>query len=294
MPTRDELSILSRVRPDHLVSDPFPHLVIENALDPDVFAALEATYPSDELIVDNRAPVQDTWYDYSAARALRDERIAPLWREFFAYHVSREFHVRLVGLFGDAIRALHPDLETRVGRRLEDFVVGVRPGGRGNPLAPGADVSMECQFYLNFNRAPRKMRGPHVDAPSELFAGLLYFRQSADESSGGDLQICRGSEALFPSPGSVKVDRLPAEIAPDKVQVVRTVRYAPNTLVLFLNSTRSIHAVSVRSPTRLSRRHINLCCDLRLDLFEMQLPLRLKVKQGLERSPVVWRLSRYV
>jgi hypothetical protein len=294
MPTRDELSILSRVRPDHIVRDPFPHLVIENALDPDLFAALEATFPTDELIVDTRAPAQDTWYDYPAARVLRDERIAPLWREFFAYHVSREFHVRLVGLFGDAIRALHPDLETRVGRRLEDFVVGVRPGGRGNPLAPGADVSMECQFYINFNRRPRRMRGPHVDAPSELFAALLYFRQPADQSSGGDLQICRGSEAVFPSPGSVRIEQLPAEISPDQVTVVRDVRYAPNTLVLFLNSTRSIHAVSARSTTPLTRRHINFCCDLPLSLFDMQLPFRLKVKQGLERSPVVWRLARYV
>jgi hypothetical protein len=44
----------------------------------------------------------------------------------------------------------------------------------------------------------------------------------------------------------------------------------------------------------LTRRHINFCCDLPLSLFDMQLPFRLKVKQGLERSPVVWRLARYV
>jgi hypothetical protein len=34
------------------------------------------------------------------------------------------------------------------------------------------------------------VRGPHVDGPAEMWAGLLYFRHAADETSqGGDLQV---------------------------------------------------------------------------------------------------------
>lgn len=51
---------------------------------------------------------------------------------------------------------------------------------------------MDCQVAMN---APVKtksaVRGPHVDGPAEMWAGLLYFRHSTDSTShGGDLQVC--------------------------------------------------------------------------------------------------------
>lgn len=294
MAANRRLSILSNASTSSLMLDPYPHLVIRNALDPDIFAALEAQFPADEVVV-NRRPVKDTWYDYPACEVIRDERIAPLWREFFAYHVSQEFYLELAALLGDAIRRTYPQLESRLGKPLEELKVGMRPGGKGDPLAPGADVSMECQFYANYTRAPRAVRGPHVDRPSELFAALLYFRQAADDSTGGDLEICRAIDAsLYPSQRSVRIAELPAEISASKVSTVSTATYAANTLVLFLNSPKSVHAVTGRSSTPLTRRHINFCCDLTLDLFEMRLPPRLKLRQTLENTPVAWRLARFV
>ena len=32
------------------------------------------------------------------------------------------------------------------------------------------------------------VRGPHHDTPGELYGALLYFRDAADKSTGGDLQ----------------------------------------------------------------------------------------------------------
>jgi hypothetical protein len=274
--------------------EPYPHLVIRNALDPDVFAQLAATFPGDDLVVDGR-PIKDTWYDYPASKVSRDERITRQWREFFAYHVSRDFFLELATVLGDAIRQTYPEIETRLGKSLREAKVGMRPGGKGDPLAPGADVSMECQFYANYTRAPREVRGPHVDRPSEMFAALLYFRQDGDDSTGGDLEVCMArSDSLYPDQNSVTISELPAEIASSSVTTVSTARYAANTLVLFLNSAKSIHAVSGRSPTPLTRRHINFCCDLNFDLFEMRLPPRLKLRKKLETMPVVWRLAKHV
>lgn len=294
MTANRRLSILSNASESSLVLDPYPHFVIRNALDPEIFAALEAQFPADEVVV-NKRPVKDTWYDYSACDVLRDERISPLWREFFNYHVSKEFFLDLTNLLGKAIRQTYPLLESRLGKSLEELNVGMRPGGKGDPLAPGADVSMECQFYANYTRAPRAVRGPHVDRPSELFAALLYFRQKGDGSTGGDLEICRATDdSLYPSQQSVRISELPAEISSSKVKTLSTATYAANTLVLFLNSPKSVHAVTARSPTPLTRRHINFCCDLTLDLFEMRLPPRLKLRQKLENTPVAWRLARFV
>ena len=196
--------------------------------------------------------------------------------------------------FNAKIITLNQGIEKRVGRSLGNFSVGMRPGGRGDPLASGADVSMECQFYLNYSEKPRIVRGPHVDRPSELFAALLYFRQDGDSSIGADLEICEGADELFPSKHKVKIGKLPAEINESKVTVVKKVDYAANTLVLFLNSAKSIHAVSPRSPTATPRRHINFCCDVPFDLFEIDVPFRLETKRRLEGIPFGWRLAKYI
>jgi hypothetical protein len=294
MSLRNRLSILSNARSTDFILDPYPHLVIKNALDAEVFVELEATFPEDSVIVNGR-PVADTWFDYPACKALRNADISPRWQQFFSYHTSAEFFQELVALSGDSLRALNPGLETRVGRPLEDFKVGMRPGGKEDALAPGADVSMECQFYINYTTKPRTIRGPHVDRPSELFAALLYFRQPADNSEGGDLDICESSGDLYPDEKTVRIfAEQPAAIAPSLVKTVRTVPYEANTLVLFLNSPRSIHAVSPRTPTPLTRRHINFCCDVPFQLFNMKVPVKLALKKKLDSIPLGRRLAKYI
>ncbi len=287
---KNRLSILSNAAAADLRLDPYPHLVIENALDADVFAQLAAEFPADDTVVDGR-PVKDTWYDYPACKVVQDERISPRWREFFVYHTSGDFFRELVALAGPALRQLNPDFEERIGRQMEEFKVGMRPGGRGDPLAPGADVSMECQFYVNYTRASRTVRGPHVDRPSELFAALLYFRQPEDDSSGANLDICEATAPIYPSAHSVRISELPMEVDASQVKVVRTAPYKANTLVLFLNSPKSLHAVSPRTPTPLTRRHINFCADVPFDLFEINLPPRLALKKSLATMPVLWRVG---
>lgn len=288
------LSILSGFDRAKVFSEPYPYIVIENALPAELYSSLEASFPGVDVVTDGRE-VKDTWYDYAACKVVKDERLTEQWRDFFRYHASGDFFAELVEKLGDRIRGLHPDLETRMGKTLEEFVVGMRPGGRGDPLAPGADISMECQFYLNLTRAPRVVRGPHVDRPSELFAALLYFRSDDDDSTGGDLEVdAAKSERLFPQPGKVHIDELPMEISPDKVRPSNVVKYAANTLVLFLNSERSIHAVTPRSPTPVPRRHINFCGDITTDLFSLDRPLRLELKDRLSTVPGAWRIAQHL
>ncbi|MDO8264590.1 MAG: 2OG-Fe(II) oxygenase [Gallionella sp.] len=275
------------------MTEPYPHLVTTDALDPAIFEQLSSQFPADDIILNGRA-AKDTWFDYPACKVVADERVSPLWREFFAYHSSKAFFDELVALAAPQMCALKPDLEQRAGRHLKDFIVGMRPGGRGDPLAEGADASMECQFYLNYTQQPRVVRGPHVDRPSELFAALLYFRREDDDSSGANLEICEATTDLYPNPHVVKISTLPAEIDDAKVRTVKTANYAANTLVLFLNSARSIHAVSPRTPTAVPRRHINFCCDVRFDLFDMKLPARMAAKKKLEAMPLGWRLAKYL
>lgn len=287
------LSILSRAARADWVCEPYPHLVIEHALAPEIYQRLEREFPAPNIILDGRADT-DRWFDYPASKVVRDPRISPLWREFFGFHTSHAFFEDLLEIAAPQLLRITPDLEARAGRALADFRVAMRPGGRGDPLAPGADASMECQFYLNYTRAPRTVRGPHVDRPSELFAALLYFRSEDDDATGSDLEIC-ALRSPQPSTSRVaEISTLPAEIDAARVRTVKTIRYAPNTLVLFLNSAHSIHAVTPRSATPIARRHINFCCDLRFDLFDLKLPWALNAKQSLTNWPLAWRVAKWI
>lgn len=297
---RSRLSILSNATTADIHAEPYPHIIVHNALDPDLFERLQQQYPPPAVVLDGR-PVTDTWYDYPACKVLNDQRVTPLWREFFGYHVSQDFFLDVVDLFGPLLRALHPDLEDRLGRPLYELETSMRQsGGKDNPHNCEMDASLECQFYINYTRHPRAVRGPHVDRTTELYAGLLYLRDEADDSVGSDLEICqaRNARLMYPKDNRIRIARLPAELRKEDVETIRTARYAANTLVFFLNSPKSIHAVSPRSATSIPRRHINFCADLfkapNGGLFVYDLPLQKHLKLWLQKTPIAWRLAPYI
>ena len=121
-------------------------------------------------------------------------------------------------------------------------------------------------------------------------------RDDADRATGGDLEIlqCSSPKATFPDQPTIRVDELPMELGSDRVKTHSIARYEANTLVVFLNSARSIHAVSPRSPTSVPRRHINFSCDLPFDLFKLDYPIRLVAKRKLGAIPLLWRLSENI
>ncbi len=289
------LSILSNAKSTDIRLEPYPHIVIENALEDSVFQQLQTTLPGVEIILEGRE-IKDTWYDLPACKVIDHPQIPNLWKQFFEYHTSRDFYLELITLLGEKIKHLNPQIEMKLGKTLEDAVVSMRPGGRYDRLAKDADVSMECQFYANFTRQKRAVRGYHVDRPSELFAALLYFRQPEDNSVGGDLVVGKAKQGanLFPDGNSILVDKLPMEIDERKIEQVNKAAYQPNTLVLFLNSPKSIHAVSERSPTDIPRRHINFCCDLNFDLFTVKKPVKLALKDKISTAPLVWRFAKWI
>lgn len=294
------LSILSNACRADVRTDPYPHVVIRNALDPEIYAQLEKEFPDPSVVLNNRGK-KDTWYDYPACLALNNPAITPLWKAFLDYHTSEAFYRDLIKLLGDAINRAHPDLERRYGKPLAEFSTSMRQlKAAQNPINHATDMSLECQFYVNYTAQARTVRGPHVDRPTELYAALLYFRDPADDSSGSDLDICaaRDPRQIYPGERQIKVDHLPMELDDEKVDIVNTASYQANTLVLFINSEKSIHAVSPRTATPVARRHINFTADLfglqEDALFKVVHSTDKRLKKWLESKPVVWRLANLI
>jgi len=249
-------SLLKKARASEIVREPFPHLVIRDALDPALYDRLEREFPADETVMGGKPAGSNKKYFYGASKVLADERISPLWKGFFRTHLSGEFYRQAIELFRKEIFALYPDIESKLGKRLEELATGVRR------LDVSAEAWMDCQFAINSPVAERSsVRGPHLDGADTLFQCLLYFRDPRDQA-GGDLELFRFKKGVPTTALEAK------SIDPRYVEKAASVPYEKNTLIVFLNSPFSLHGVSPRDVTTHTRRYADVLCDLPIRLFE--------------------------
>jgi hypothetical protein len=248
--------LLSGVTSADVISEPFPHLVVESVLDESLCDRLVSTFPPLDVLTGGKPYGSNQLVGYYASEALNDPGIAPLWHEMIRLHTSQSFFDELARVFGDHVRASHPSFEERFGR-LDRLRAGVRHRDSFDEI----DVTLEAQPCMNtpVTGEPSSVRAGHVDNPNKLFVGLLYLRHPGDRSTGGDLELFTYKRRR---PRFVGHELPRSELVP-----VKTIRYAKNTLLVFLNSYKSLHGVTVRSRTSVPRMFLNLGAEVRADLF---------------------------
>lgn len=242
------------------VAEPFPYFVVADALPAAAYRELTARLPADERIREGAEPGDNRRFSWSARETLEDTQFDPSWREFIAAHVSQAFLDAVLAGFAPAIRARYPWLEDRLGP-----IDGWRAGLRRRDGFDTADVLLDAQICLNSPviAGASAVRGPHVDKPNKLFAGLFYMRPADDEETrGGELLIQRRRDPSARFDGS--------QLDPDAVETVRQVPYAANTLVMFLNGLDALHAVTPRQPVARSRYFINIVGEVAHPLFDLK------------------------
>jgi len=253
--TRPPYNVLGRITRADIRSDPYPHVVVEDCLPPDVYGELARTYPDDETILrlsgarDQYVIRQNHRYDLRAHRILHTpDAVSPAWEDFVRYHVSHEFFGEFLQLLGPEIQTVYPALERRLGCPMQEWTTGIRfDRERDTGL-----IALDCQIGINTPvRRRSATRGVHMDNPDELFAMLLYFRRDDDRVPGGDLEICKWKNG-------VPHRFIGRDIDPSDTECCGTVPYKANTMVIFINSAVSLHAVTPRHRTALSRRLVNI------------------------------------
>lgn len=250
----------SALTASHYAAEPFPHFVVANALPDTVYRELASRLPADERIREGAEPGDNRRFSWSARETLADAQIDPLWRDFIAANVSQGFLDAVLSGFAPAIRSRHPWLEDRLGP-----IDGWRAGLRRRDGFDSAEVLLDAQICLNSPviAGASAVRGPHVDKPNKLFAGLFYMRPGDDEETrGGELQIQRYRDRSARFDGS--------QLDPGAVETVRQVPYAANTLVMFLNGLDALHAVTPRQPVARSRYFINIVGEVAHPLFDLK------------------------
>ncbi|WP_156957693.1 hypothetical protein [Synechococcus sp. KORDI-52] len=166
-----------------------------------------------------------------------------IWQDFVSYHLSTDFRDDVLRVFGSSIERYYPELFPA----LSEHPCATR--FTENDKHP---ISLDCQIGINTpSSTSSSVIGPHTDCSVELWAGLLYFRNELDYSKGGDLTLWRWKKRVSRSFNKNKV-------ANRKIFPFRTIEYRANTLVFFLNTFDSIHSVTSRTPSSVSRRLVNV------------------------------------
>jgi hypothetical protein len=248
-------TVFDRVTDADLRDAPFPHFVLDEALPPDYYRDLEAAFPALEEIAGDGPLKNNTAYLRSAVDVLADPSTPPIWRDFFQTHVDPAIFHRLLQLWGARLPAIHPGIEENFGKPLSEFSIGLRQNGKwGTEANREHDVVMEVMFGINSPVTEvSSVRAAHVDSGAKLFSALIYFRDDADDSTGGEFEIFR-TRSMYPQ---AQMKRIPERY----LERTEVVRYGANNLVSWLNSARSVHAVSPRSVTRVPRRYVAISAE---------------------------------
>ncbi|MDX1486259.1 MAG: hypothetical protein R3229_17435 [Alphaproteobacteria bacterium] len=285
------ISILDRAERKDIQTDPFPHIIVRDALPPELFAELEQEFPTLSTVAGPRELQSNKLYILSANEMADCEGISENWKGFFDYHTSRAFYLDVLDLWEDRILEAYPDIEENMGRPLRELTTGIRrPGARENRSNLVEDVQLDCQFGINSPvDTPSSVRGPHIDSRYKLVAGLLYFRDPKDDSTGGALEFCRFRDPRFRYQTGAPVKGTPADGWPARrlsrlrsrhVEKVTRIEYTRNVFVMWLNTPYAIHGVSPRQPTAWTRKYVNFLLELyggeRDGFFDREAPRRVR------------------
>ena len=259
-------SVLAKAAKAAIARDPFPYLVIENALDEALCARLIAEYPSLDILAQGEEPGSNRRFSYPAHLALANKRVSATWKSIVRTHLTRAFWKEIAACFGDEIRRLYPAIEREAGP-LEGLSVGVR--GRDKRR----DILLDAQICANapVSGPPSPCRPAHVDSPRKLFSGLFYLRQEDDRSVGGDLELLKAKRPDFHST-SYEVDAASCE-------AVRTIANASNVLVFYINSPVALHGTNLRAAAPSTRMLFNLVGEVQKPLFEGAGPGALRLRR---------------
>lgn len=248
-------SLLDGITPDLISADPYPHIFVPDVLDAEVARALGESFPPFSMIGwdGGPPPPSNARFQMSAVMMDRFDGVAEVWREFAALHSSPAFFAQVVALFKDY---WPQDLLQTMGGSLLGHSMGriIEHEFAQRRILQDARVEINTPV----TKGPSSSRGAHLDTPNRLFTCLYYLRSPEDDAVGGDLELFRWKDR--PPADFVSYD-LPA----DSVEVVKTIPYRANQMVIFPQGINAIHGVGIRHPTPHTRRYVFISAEIAED-----------------------------
>ena len=251
-----ELSILRNASEVSLQMEPFPHIVIHDALPEELASYLTESFPSPEILTKNN----NIRIDISADQVNSSDNIPAIWREFINFHSSQKFFHEVVKIF-DASIVSNNSLQLSSIKELLDLRVGTR----NIDSFKTHDLLLDSQIAINSPVLKKSsVRKIHVDHTNKLYSGMLYLRQPHDDAIGGDLNLYKWKEG-YTSKDKLKFYK--ESVDQSHVELCKQIKYKNNVCILFLNSIDALHGVTAREITSHQRTFVNFIGELPYDIF---------------------------
>ena len=246
--------ILSKYNKEkHFFSEPFPHIIIEDCLDDDLYDRLEKNFPdNDSFTPENKAENEAYWIYGKDIK-----NISPVWSDFIDGHVSQSFFDTATNMLSPFMTDLDPDYIDNLGKELSNCSFSLAESGReNNPSNKKTDTVISVAVGINTPCETRStLEPPHVDFPQKLFNALLYMRSDddIDDNTCGDVTLYKTKDPFVFNgrEGRREVDK-------KYLAAPKTVKYKKNVLILFPQNIKAVHGVTPRGPTVHTRRYINI------------------------------------
>lgn len=218
----------------HFRYEPYPIGLGRPAMDANLYAQLVASFPPLELFaelpkVGNKRVLSEKFN----AREYRDFLArSPLWGSFHRYVKSDAFIASAI----EALRHNDIDLGLRFpisfGRRLETTWRNLR-----RARWPRGDLALRSRFEFSALPAQGGSVTPHTDAPGKLITLVVAMEKSWDKAVGG------GTDVIRPLDARQSFNWLNRKLEFDEIEVLDTLEFEPNQVVVFTKTFNSWHCV---------------------------------------------------
>ena len=241
---------------DNISYIPYPHAVIEQFFDPELFQRLRASFPEFDLaqvknelgVKSSLSPVNNpvNYYAYLSHhrewKAFNDEIkqgifIQAIMEQLKAHGVDLRCsqYIKGLGLRSDIVNALKQLKQGKLPRWISSrFEFSMMPVNGGSIL-------------------------PHTDHPNKILTIVVGFNEDdeLDDIESAELKLC---EAVDPSKSYNIANNY---LSFDDVNVVKKVLPTPNRAVLFIKTHNSLHCVGpMRGPEGALRKTITINIEL--------------------------------
>ncbi|MBX9671749.1 MAG: hypothetical protein K2X93_29440 [Candidatus Obscuribacterales bacterium] len=257
------MSVFDKIVNSELTHKPFPHIVVQSALEDSLCRSLLVSRPPlSKFAPSNVRPGQKV--HYASAKSLQDSTLDREWRDLIQDHIAPDSVRKLLTAFGPAIQEFYPQLEKRYGA-ISKWSIGQRFVDAADDCVILADA--QVSYHAPVSQEALQDRGPHLKITNKLIICQLLLKLEDDDSSGGDLQLysIKNNSSRLEFQGDQEV------VNRDALKLEKTIPYQSNTAVAFLNSPVSIQTMSARR-SQLPLMYLNIILEHREPLFALNQP----------------------
>ena len=184
------LSLLQNFHKSNFYTDPFPHIIIDNALPDNIYNELEKSTPNDLI---SKSDFQlNNFRTNIFPDQLENNLKYKIWFDFLAYHNSIDFYEEFIAIFKNEINRLYPNLIKKQKKKLlrKESIKTMRNKDSAK-IQKGETLFTSIYGCNTPVKTPTSVVQPHLDHYNKFYFGLYYLRPEEDKSEGGDLVIYR-------------------------------------------------------------------------------------------------------